>query len=219
MPYNWLVDATRQSYGACTFRSPAEFIEDMRWSYRESPWEDATSFVQMWCESRSLAGVIKQDCYDLGVTLFPCGGFSSLTFTYEAAQTILARYRERPVVCFYLGDYDASGTMIDLSAEKAIRQHLPEGLFLEFRRIGINADQIELYDLPTKPPKPGEKRAPHIQATVEAEAMPAHIMRQLLRDAVGSLLPDGALEAAKDKEHHARQRLGDIAARMEAGEI
>jgi hypothetical protein len=37
-------------------------------------------------ESRSIAGVVQQrDCQELAVSLYPAGGFSSITFAYEAA--------------------------------------------------------------------------------------------------------------------------------------
>ena len=65
------------------------------------------------------------------------------------------------------------------------------------RRIGITPEQIEFYDLPTKPRKTTDRRSLHITGTVEAEAMPALIMRQLLRDEIEVLLPSYASESSE----------------------
>ena len=52
------------------------------------------------------AGVIQADCEELAVSLYPAGGFSSITFAFEAAQAMNARSDGREVVILYIGDYD-----------------------------------------------------------------------------------------------------------------
>ena len=52
--------------------------------------------------------------------------------------------------------------------------------------------------------KKGDRQALHIQETVEAEAMPAGIMKELLRQAIEEFLPKGALEAARVAEESER---------------
>ena len=78
---------------------------------------------------------------------------------------------------------------------------------LTFHRLAITEEQIAQYDLPTKPRKPGDKRAPHVKETVEAEAMPAGILRQMLRDEIESFLPPGALDVVKAAEESERAGL------------
>lgn len=80
--------------------------------------------------------------------------------------------------------------------------------------VAITEAQIEKYDLPTKPRKAGDKRSQHIKSTVEAEAMPARIMRRLLRDSIEAFLPDNALEIAKVAEDSERAGLMALAAQM-----
>ena len=58
-------------------------------------------------------------------------------------------------------------------------------------------------DLPTKPRKTTDRRALHITETVEAEAMPAYLMRGLLRETVETYLPAHALLVAKAAEESA----------------
>ena len=99
--------------------------------------------------------------------------------------------------------------LIDQSIERELLSHLATPLSV--RRLAINPEQIETYDLPTKPRKEGERRRLDVQETVEAEAMPANIMRRLVRNAVEAYLPPGALEAtraAEESERFGLQRLG-----------
>ena len=74
--------------------------------------------------------------------------------------------------------------------------------------------RMEQYELPTKPRKEGDKRSQHIEYTVEAEAMPAHVLRGILRDEVEALLPQNALEVAKVAERSERAHLARMAAML-----
>ena len=220
LPYHWITDATRRGHFVSTFNSGAEFIEAYAGLYRADLWAYADEYVEVWCESRSIAGVIERDCRDLAVSLFPAGGFSSLTLAYSSAMGInrATSNGQKAAHVIYIGDYDPAGVLIDLSIEKELRQHLHSAVDLSFHRIAITENQIEQYDLPTKPRKAGDKRSQHVKSTVEAEAMPAKIMRKLLRDSVEAFLPDGALEIARVAEESERAGLRALAARMVADE-
>ena len=105
------------------------------------------------------------------------------------------------------GDYDAAGVLIDVSLKRELREHLRNDIELCFERIGINADQVDEYDLPIKPRKESDKRSQHIDCSVEAESMPANILRGILRSRVEALLPHNALEVAKVAENAERSHL------------
>ena len=71
--------------------------------------------------------MIQDDCEELAVSLYPCGGFSSITFAYEAAHPSRLGHRSggsdvtnydlacKLGVIFYIGDYDPAGVLIDRS--------------------------------------------------------------------------------------------------------
>ncbi|EQD63597.1 hypothetical protein B1B_06961, partial [mine drainage metagenome] len=86
LPYGWLTDTGRMGYFVNTFTGRADFIRSMAGLYRADVWADAECKAEVWCESRSIAGVILRDCQELCVSLYPCGGFTSITFAHEAAQ-------------------------------------------------------------------------------------------------------------------------------------
>ncbi len=215
LPYGWISDATRRGYHTNTYTNAAEFVRTMAGNYRADMWREAESYCEVWCESRSLAGVIQRTCQDLAVSLYPAGGFSSITLAFQSAEEINAAVKDKPVNIFYIGDYDPAGVIIDVSLERELRQHLRAELQLNFTRLGITPEQIEQYDLPSKPRKETDRRALHVAATVEAEAMPAATMRKLLRTHVEALLPPNALAVAKVAEKSERQGLWAMAKAFE----
>jgi hypothetical protein len=169
-------------------------------------WGQSTYYVEVWCESRSIAGVIEETCEEYAVSLYPAGGFTSLTLAYQSAEYIKRQAKGKPIRILYIGDHDPAGVLIDGSIENEIRQHLPNH-DITFQRLGINEEQISVYDLPTKPRKEGDKRALHIRETVEAEAMPVSTLTNLLRDAIEKFLPSGQLDVLKTAEQSEREGL------------
>ena len=213
IPYGWISDATRRGYHVDTFRDRGDFLRRVASLYRAELWSAAAHYVEVWCESRSIAGVIEDDCRELAVSLYPCGGFASLSLVHHAAEAISHHCSTRgvPAEIIYIGDHDPAGVLIDKKVESEFWEHLDDSITVNLHRIAINADQIDKFNLPSRPRKPGEKRAQHIVKNVEAESLPAPIMRQLLRNKIESFLPAGALEVAKAAEESERFDLLQLA--------
>ena len=212
IPYGWITDATRNGSHVNTFSSPGEFLERIASLYRGNPWADGDHYCEVWTESRSLAGVVHGLCSELAVSLYPAGGFASMTLLYDAAGHIEEQASDKEsAVVFYVGDYDPAGVLIDQSIEQELREHLPDGFPMEFHRIAVNADQVIEYDLPTKPRKASDVRRLDITETVEAEAMPAATLRDLLRSAIEGLLPDGAVEDMNQTDEEEREGIERMA--------
>ena len=202
IPYGAISDATRRGYHVATYTNAAEAIRRWHGAYRGNLWANADVYVEVWCESRSIAGVIEDTCEDLAVSLYPAGGFTSLTLAHDAAIGINAETRDGdlPAYIVYIGDHDPSGVLIDVKIEEEIREHLHPEVDLEFYRLAVRPEQILALQLPSKPRKKGERRARHVTQTVEAEAIPARTLRAMLRNEIESYLPSGALAKAKAAE-------------------
>lgn len=211
IPYNWIADMSRRGYFTNTFDNASDFIRSMAGHYRADLWRDADYRCEVWAESRSIASVLLGDCKELAVDLYPCGGFSSLSFVHEAAEAHNHVQDGRPLVILYVGDFDPAGVLIDQALERELRTHLRADIAMDFRRVGINEGQVEEYGLPTKPRKEGDKRSRHLAYSVEAEAMPAHILRGILRAEVEALLPENALHVAQVAEQSERAQLARMA--------
>src|SRR3954452_22630165 len=55
-PYDWVTDTTRRGYFTETFRNASDFLRSVVGLYRADLWRMANSYVEVWVESRSLAG-------------------------------------------------------------------------------------------------------------------------------------------------------------------
>ena len=208
LPYRWLTDATRRGYHVATYEGAGELIGAFSGLYRVDAWRGGAAHVEVWTESRSIAGVVQADCRRLGVSLYPCGGFASLSLAYQGAEGIRRAARGRPVRIVYIGDHDPAGVLIDVAMIRELRGHLPD-LDIEPVRIAITEEQAAR--LPSKPRKAGDLRRPDIRQTVEAEAMPAGELRAMLTATVDGLMPAGALTAAKAAEQSERDGLRALA--------
>ncbi len=211
LPYNWITDATRRGYFTPTYNSASDFLRSINAHYRADLWQHADNYCEIWVESRSIAGVVQDLCKELAVSLYPAGGFTSISLAYMAATYINQDWDGKPVTIFYIGDYDPAGVLIDVALERELREHLDEFIELDFERIAISPEQIEVYELPTKPRKSGDRRSLQVESTVEAEAMPANTLRELLRDRIEDLLPFDALEVAKVAEESEREHIERVA--------
>ena len=208
IPYGWIVDATRRGHHVLPFDDGGQLNHHFAGLYRRDLWRSTDVYVEVWCESESIGGVIQQECERLGVSLYPTKGFSSVTLTAQASEGIRACARGRPVKIVYVGDYDRAGTLIDDKVMDELRLHLPDH-DLEKIRVAITEEQAAR--LPSRPLNENDKRAKELRRTVEAEAMPASELRALVRETVEGFLPRGALHAAQTAERSEREGLERLA--------
>ena len=214
LPYGYITDSTRRGYFAETYRGPERALRRTATAYRRSYWDNSDDYVEVWCESRSIAGVIQDTCEHYAVPLYPSGGFASLSLIHDAAENIADEAADRPVHILYIGDYDPAGVLIDRKIEAELRGHLPDTNLL-FHRLAVTREQIDLMALPTKPAK--DRRGGFEGGTVEAEAIPAEIMRQILAETIEDFIDPREMAVLKAAEESERGLLLSMVASMEAG--
>ena len=214
VPYGHVVDMTRAGWFTPTYADPGEYLREVAGLYRRDIWERLGVRVEVWAESRSIAGVLYGLCRELAVPLYPLAGFGSDTLIHDAAEDIAAWGADLTAI-YYIGDFDPAGVLIDVDAEGRLRDHLdrvggdPDGV--TFERLAITQAQIADLGLPTKPRKEGDKRALDVTETVEAEAMAADYLRALVRQAIEEHLPDGEIDAIRAAEASEREGLYRLA--------
>ena len=214
IPYSWVADLSRTYYdygGGWDSPEDPAFIEEVAQLYRRDVWRSTSLLPEVWCEARSMVGVLAGLCSEYGVNRYPTGGFPSESYLWEAAQAI-RRSDARIAVIYYVGDYDPSGLHISESTESRLAAFLDSsGKDMHFDRVAINEWQIKAYDLPTKPRKATDNRKLSMTETVEAEAMPAADMCELVEERLTELMPPDALEALRTAEESERY---DLVARL-----
>ena len=77
VPWRWVTDGTRWRRQQLSFDSPAEAVRHVAETYRRDLWRRTPVYVEIWCESDSLAGLLYQETDRCNVELMTSHGFSS----------------------------------------------------------------------------------------------------------------------------------------------
>lgn len=224
IPWNYIVDDSRSSSGGDYGTTPEEFVKDFGTGFAKALWADSEYHVEIWCESRSIAAVLRPMSLKYGIEMSPTVGFASDSFIYYGSERMKDELEKgKHVMIIYIGDYDPSGVLIDLDTKKKLMHHISGGSWanfdktksdaeqceeyedlynFSFYRIAITEEQIKEYDLPTKNRKETEKRVPDLLRTVEAEAMPVEDMLKITEKMIKRVLNERAfaIHALVEKE-------------------
>jgi hypothetical protein len=105
IPWEWIVDETRELEIVSTWRDPAAFVRTVSRSYRRDFWTRQPVRIEVWSEKGTVRGVLAPMLDEYGVGFMPVGGFSSATKVNSIAEDDDGR----PLIVLYVGDYDPSG--------------------------------------------------------------------------------------------------------------
>jgi hypothetical protein len=202
LPYAWLADATRWMRKPDTFGGIEEALDDCARYYRKALWRDAGAYAEIWLEKDALAGVIYPitDTYD--VPLMVARGYASLSFLHSAAEAISER--GVPVYIYHLGDFDPSGVNAGEKIEETLRELAPDAE-IYFERLAVTPEQIDVWDLPSRPTKQSDSRAKGFGAiSVELDAIPPDYLRSIAREAIEQHLPPEQFKILKVAEESER---------------
>jgi hypothetical protein len=119
IPWEWIVDETRELEQVASWKNPVSFMRDASVSYRRSLWGDQPCRVEVWSEKGTVRGVLAPVLDKYGVGFRVLHDFSGATPVYDAAQGDDGR----PLKVLYVGDYDPSGMCM---SERDLPERLPE---------------------------------------------------------------------------------------------
>jgi len=210
IPFEWIIDNTRWMRKPNTHHGLESMLVHTQRTYRRSIWDDQQAYVEIWCESDSIAGILYDVTEEFDVPLMPTGGQPSKSFLWAGAQNLA----DKSVPCFvyYFGDYDKAGMDISRRIETDIRRYLPQRSEFHFARVAINEDQIAQFKLPTRPPK--DKKSGFTE-TVELEAMTTEDLHAICRGCIEQHIDFELLARLKETEAMERETLATIISRLE----
>jgi hypothetical protein len=199
------------------YASPEEFLriaDDLASQGQGVRLAGQPRWVEVWVEAAGMAPQVARAVSAYGVTVYSSGGFDSLTVKYEAAVRIAAR--DVPTTVLHIGDHDPSGLALfeaaaeDVTAFAAELSGMPDKV--AFERVAVTAEQIERFDLPTKPAKSSDKRSVWRDGdgTVQAEALPPDVLAAEVRQAVEAHLDMDAFDEALRQEGENRAAVDDL---------
>jgi hypothetical protein len=211
--FDWIADNTRWMRKPRTYSSLELALRRTAETYRRSLWDNQDVYVEVWTEKDALAGVLLEETAPYDVPLMVSRGFSSLSYLYEAAETIKAQ--GKPAHLYYFGDHDPSGVHIDRNIEKQLRLMAPASE-IHFERVAVRPEQIEAWRLPTRPTKKSDSRSKTFTGdSVEVDAIHPQQLRQLVRDCIERHIDQHELEVVRVAERSEREIFSKLCNRLQ----
>jgi hypothetical protein len=214
--FEWIADNTRWQRKPSSFTGIEACLEATANSYRRNLWASMPVYIEVWVEKDALAGVLLEETKVYDVPLMVAKGYSSITFLHTAGKAIEAI--GKPAYIYHFGDLDPSGVDAARDIEAKLRRYAP-GAEIHFERPAVTREQVEKWNLPTRPTKQSDTRAKKIGSTtsVELDAIPADKLRELVRECIGRHVDQRQLQILKVAEKSERDQLKAIAS-IHAGE-
>jgi hypothetical protein len=182
-----------ESYPRGGFHGEPSFWSSVRATaenYRRNLLEPQSVRVEVWAEAAGMVHRLANVAHAYGVPVFSGGGFDSVDGKRRAALRVLeAICAGRQFVALHVGDLDQHGHWLfgaiaeDVEAIAHDEWHHSEAQealddHLQIRRLAVTPEQVELYDLAADPDS----------GNMQAEAVPAAIIRAVLTDALEDVL-------------------------------
>lgn len=210
VPYHWIVDGVRSTIKPSSWAGIGDFADTVRDAYRMDFWSQLPAYVHIICEKDAVAGTLSPVTRKYDVALSPIRGYCSLSFAYEIGS--VWNETEKPIYCYYLGDYDPSGFDLERDIREKLERHTadshPEWVIqgpddpmpdvshdsVVWTRLGVNQADFDDWDLLPLKIKKDDKRASkfrdeHGDKCAELDAIPSSELRRRVRDAIESHIP------------------------------
>ena len=145
IPWEWIVDETRQAERVAAWDNPAEIIRLAVKQYRKDYWSTQPTRVEVWSEKGTVRGTLKPVLDEYGVAFRVMHGFGSATAVHDIAEFSVDS--EKPLTALYVGDWDPSGMCM---SERDLPQRLEryEGS-VEIVRVALDEFDAEDEELPS----------------------------------------------------------------------
>lgn len=178
-------------------------------------WSDQSNHVEVMVEKDALSGVIEPICRDLRVYLTANKGYCSSSTLYEIGKRIELHNRYgKDVTVLYFGDHDPSG----MDMYRDIQERLL--LFsrvrnIEFKRVALNLEQVEKWQLLENPAKETDKRYDEYvrmfgYSCWELDAVDPSVLRDLVRKEVLARRDENIWNESLQKEEDGKRKLQQL---------
>ena len=209
------IDGSRWHYGSFGSDDLSEYLHDCTRNYRRNLWQTQAHYVEVWVEKDAIASIVNPIVSEWTLRMFPARGDASMSSLHQAAR-VFNHYQNqgRDSVIIYLGDYDESGLDIPNKIESNLWND--HDCRVEMRRVAINREQIDQFNLPTRPPK-GTKRGSAIDVACEIDVLKPADIRHLLNAEIEKLVNADELLRMRAIEDAERQTMDMMARNLRGG--
>jgi hypothetical protein len=210
IPWDWIVDETRELERVSTWANPAAYARCVARSYRRDFWNQQPVRCEVWSEKGTVRGVLAPVLNEYAVGFRVMHGFSSATSVHDVAKD----NDGRDLIALYVGDYDPSGLFM---SEQDLPSRLAEydGHHVDARRIALTRAQID--DLPSFPVT-DKRKDPRYEWFVrsygrrcwELDAMDPNELRDCVEQAIVELIEPAAWQRCETVNRAEQESLRTI---------
>ena len=188
IPWEWIVDETRDLERISSWSGPAGFARDAVDSYRRNCWDDQAVRVEVWSEKGTVRGVLKPILDEYGVGFRVMHGFSGATSVHDIATD----GDGRDLIALYAGDYDPSGLYMS-ECDLPNRLEKYEGDHVTLKRVALKQEQLGgliSFKASDKDKDPRYKwfTASHGHECWELDALDPNTLRTIVEDEIVDLI-------------------------------
>lgn len=193
-----------------------EYIKSCWEKYSKEVWASQQFKLEVWIEKDALASVISETTHPFRVLVFPSRGYSSYTKIKEALDR-LKYYRDKQIIILHLADHDPSG--FDMTKDLINRFEKYGDDSIEIKRIGLNYDQVEKFNLRPNPVKTADPRAlsyisHYGEECWELDALPPNELQSIVEKEIKNYIDqkawDAKLEEIEEEREEIRERIDEI---------
>jgi hypothetical protein len=210
IPWEWIVDETRELERAPSWTDPAAYVRTVSRCYRRDFWLQQPYRVEVWSEKGTVRGVLAPVLDEYGVGFRAVHGFSSATMAYDVSSDDT----ERPLIVLYVGDYDPSGMYMS-KCDLPARLFKYGGVHITLMRIALTSEQVT--DLPSFPAR-DKKNDPRYAWFVEhygktcweLDALDPNELRDIVEQAIQNEIEPVAWERCAVVEEAEKESLRSV---------
>ena len=206
VPWSWIVDETRTLYEWDYAATVPEYALNDLPSARIDLWQGTPPSLIL-CESRSLAGVLRNIAHDYLCPIAATNGQSGGFLHTEVGPLVEGGRR-----VLYLGDLDLSGTQIEENTRKVLEGYGD----LEWERLAITDVQVREKELVAVEKKDNRYKPARPYEAVETEALKQQEIQRILRGALEAAVPE-PLEEVREREEDQRAEVREALLPLEEG--
>lgn len=217
--WNWIEDRVRVFHDLSGWYDSNNFINtSLKYflkGYKRYLLQTQDKYIEIWIEKDALASIFQRIAEPYTIPVVVCRGFTSISFLHDF-KLRLQNYQDKEPIMLYFGDFDPSGKEM-LPAMKTTLQNEMGTRRIDFKRIALTEEQIDVYKLPNNPRalKSTDTRAQkHIEKygplAVELDALRPDILTDIVTNAIESEIDMDLFHEEKETEEQEFDKLNNL---------
>lgn len=148
LPYECIVDTTRNIYRRTTYSSFQEAFEKLCERFRKDSLQEQDVYVEVWIEKEAISNLLYPITYSLDIPLVVSKGFTSVTFKQEASDRFNQAEEEgKKVIVLFVSDFDAEGEYIPKVLKNDLLNNHKCYASFEVKKVLLNSEDVTTYSL------------------------------------------------------------------------